>query len=154
MDIKSSKKIKVISWLLFITYIAFMVYVLFISSYYNRVPRAISYNLVPFRTVKMYIRHYKSFNLEIWLTNLLGNVVVFMPLGLLLPIISKRTRGFIKILFITMLSSLAAEATQLYLRVGSFDIDDIILNTLGGILGYLIYKLLRWLIKKPTKKKR
>ena len=149
MNLKKTRinKFILICWLLFLSYIAFMIHVLFISSYYNRVPRDISYNLTPFRTIGMYIKYFRSFNIEIWLTNLLGNVVVFMPLGILLPIIYRKARGFFSILLITMITSFIVECTQLVLRVGSFDIDDIILNTLGGIIGYLTYKLFSNIVK-------
>lgn len=139
----SNKRSKMIyiSWGLLLIYTGFMIYVLFISSYYNRVARSPSYNLIPFKTIGMYMRNLRAFGLEIWATNLLGNIIVFMPVGILPSVISKGYRSIFKILLLTMLLSLTVELLQLVLRVGSFDIDDIILNTIGGGLGYIVYCL-------------
>lgn len=128
--------------LLFLLYIAFMIYVLFLSPHYNRAVGRVTYNLIPFRTIIGYIKYYQHYSLENWLTNLLGNVVVFMPLGFFLPISFKKMDGYKMVLFLTFGSSLAAESLQRFLRVGSFDVDDIILNTIGGVLGYLVYRVL------------
>ncbi len=141
MSSSCRSKIKYISWVLLLLYTGFMIYVLFISAYYNRVAGAVSYNLMPFRTIGMYLRNYRSFGLELWATNLLGNIIVFMPLGILPSIISKGLRSIFKILLLTMLLSLTVELLQLALRVGSFDIDDIILNTIGGGFGYIAYRV-------------
>lgn len=139
---------------LFVLYTAFMIYVLFISSYYNRIPGRIDMNLIPFRTITNYIKYFKHYGLEMWLTNLFGNIIVFIPLGVLLPVIFKNLRGFVKVVSITLLSSLLAEILQRIFEVGSFDVDDIILNTIGGALGYLIYKIIIhfWKIGTGNKK--
>ncbi|MEV5029778.1 VanZ family protein [Paenibacillus sp. LPE1-1-1.1] len=101
-----------------------------------------SYNLVPFFTIKKYIVYHDHFNFDIWFKNLFGNIVLFMPIGLFLPLLNKKySRGIVlaaaSILLITIV-----ELTQMLTRVGSFDIDDIILNTLGALLGLMITKVL------------
>jgi glycopeptide antibiotics resistance protein len=77
--------------------------------------------------------------------NTLGNVVLFLPLGFLLPILSERFRRFRRMLLTAALLSLSIETIQFLLRfVGNdraVDIDDVLLNTLGGLLGFGIYKL-------------
>lgn len=67
--------------------------------------------------------------------------MVFVPFGMFLPRLFRRCKN---VLFVTLLSlelSLIVEVIQLVSRVGSFDVDDLLLNTIGGMLGYLIYKL-------------
>lgn len=101
-----------------------------------------SYNLVPFFTIKKYIVYHDHFNFDIWFKNLFGNIVLFMPIGLFLPLLNKKySRGIVlaaaSILLITIV-----ELTQMLTRVGSFDIDDIILNTLGALLGLMMTKYL------------
>lgn len=101
-----------------------------------------SYNLVPFYTIKKYIIHYDHFNFDIWFKNLFGNIVLFMPIGLFLPLLNKKySRGLVLTAASIMLITIV-EMTQMLTRVGSFDIDDIILNTFGALLGLLSMKLL------------
>jgi glycopeptide antibiotics resistance protein len=77
------------------------------------------------------------------LRNTVGNIVLFLPLGTMLPLISERLRTLKRVLLIAFLLSLSIETTQYVLRfVGSpraVDIDDVILNTLGGCLGFAFY---------------
>jgi glycopeptide antibiotics resistance protein len=78
------------------------------------------------------------------LRNTLGNVALFVPLGILLPLVSNRFLRLKRVLLFALLLSLSVEATQFVLRfVGNpraVDIDDVILNTLGGCLGFGFYK--------------
>ncbi len=70
------------------------------------------------------------------LTNLLGNVLLFIPAGLLLPRVYPRLRKFFSFLLCCLVLLLLVEATQLLTLLGSFDVDDIFLNLLGMLLGY------------------
>ena len=70
--------------------------------------------------------------------NVVGNCIAFMPCGFLLPAISRRCRkGFICVMT-GFLISFFIECTQLVFRVGSFDVDDLMLNTLGVLIGFVI----------------
>ena len=130
-------------WVCFLAYLLLLGYVLFYGSWFGREDHAeYRYNLTLFQEIG---RYYKvglrtgSWNLFLW--NVVGNVCVFLPLGIFVPKLFKRCRT---VLFVTILSlelSILAEVIQLLTRVGSFDVDDLLLNTLGGILGYLIYKI-------------
>lgn len=73
--------------------------------------------------------------------NVLGNLAVFMPLGLLLPILTKDKSK--KILLYGFVLSLFIEVMQYILALGSSDIDDLLLNTLGTMVGYAIHKAVR-----------
>ena len=78
--------------------------------------------------------------------NLAGNVVIFAPLGLLPPLLWRRCRHFWAALGLSAGVSCLIEFLQLF--VGrSVDVDDVILNTLGGLLGYLLFCLIpkKWL---------
>ncbi|MCG8334720.1 MAG: VanZ family protein [Proteobacteria bacterium] len=77
----------------------------------------------------------------------LGNIVLFIPAGLLLPMLGRKLRKFHRVLLIGFLWTLLIETTQLVLHLlcmgwRSFDVDDLILNTLGVIIGYLLYLIL------------
>jgi len=81
--------------------------------------------------------------MESFLLNIVGNIVGFMPCGFFLPVISRRSRRWFNTVLLSFLFSLCIETIQLIFKVGSFDVDDMILNTLGGILGYILYKIVQ-----------
>ena len=75
-------------------------------------------------------------------SNLLGNVLLFVPLGFLAPVVSPRLGRFWKTALLGLGVSLWIECTQLFLSRGT-DVDDLILNTLGAMLGFALYALCR-----------
>jgi glycopeptide antibiotics resistance protein len=93
--------------------------------------------LIPFKTILPYIGD-ASYS-KVAVKNLLGNIFLFLPFGLLLPAIKPEVDSYKKIFIFSVLFSLFFETTQLLLRIGSFDVDDLILNTLGAMLGYFLF---------------
>lgn len=75
---------------------------------------------------------------EYKMDNLGGNIFGFAPLGILLPLLFFRMRNFFRLTAMIFLISFCFETTQLLTGLGVFDVDDLLLNTLGGILGYLV----------------
>ena len=69
------------------------------------------------------------------------NVIVFLPFGLYISYFIK-TSKFIKTLLIAILFSLGVEIFQLFSSIGSFSSKDLITNTLGGIIGYILYRII------------
>ena len=127
--------------LLFWGYSTVLIWELFLGKYRSHGgPRR--YNLAPLKTIAGYIENYKGYGASVLLINLVGNIVAFMPLGFLLPLVFKRTNRFTVITQITLLTSITAEICQVIFNVGGLDIDDVLLNTIGGVLGYLIYRAL------------
>lgn len=96
------------------------------------------YNLVPFTTINQFLV-VENFDYKVWIINLLGNIGVFIPFGILLPLVFGNKS--IKLLIIFECGLLTLETLQLLTRRGSFDVDDLILNTIGALIGYLIYQL-------------
>ena len=72
-----------------------------------------------------------------FLLNTVGNVICFMPFGFILPIIRRRGKKWYNTFLLSFLMSFGIETIQLIFKVGSFDVDDMFLNTLGGIAGYI-----------------
>lgn len=70
--------------------------------------------------------------------NLAGNVIAFMPFGFLLPLLSDNRTNWFATTICAFAFSLFAETVQLVLKLGSFDVDDLLLNTIGGLLGYIV----------------
>jgi glycopeptide antibiotics resistance protein len=101
-------------------------------------------NLKPFATIKLYLNSHG--NPEYAMNNLLGNTIGFIPLGILLPLLFTRLRSAVATIFCVLIFSLAFETFQLFSMLGIFDVDDLILNTLGGAIGYLFFMLIaRWI---------
>ncbi|MFJ4714507.1 VanZ family protein [Streptomyces sp. NPDC088785] len=68
-----------------------------------------------------------------------GNIVLGVPFGILLPVLFPRTRGLVRVVLMTALVMLTVEVAQGLLVTGrAFDIDDVILNSTGAFLGYLV----------------
>ncbi|WP_227014015.1 VanZ family protein [Paenibacillus psychroresistens] len=130
-----------------IIYAMIMIKLLFLRQADGYFSNRYNYNIVPFRTIRQYIVHREHFNTETWVKNLFGNIVLFIPLGVIGPLLNIRL--FKKTLFLEVIISLlfCVELIQLITQVGSFDIDDIILNTFGALLGLLFTSLLRYTVK-------
>ena len=84
------------------------------------------------------------------LLNVMGNTAMFIPTGVILPIIYKKLNTFWKVIGVGVLISLCIEIIQLPFFERTSDVDDLLLNTLGVAIGYLIYKL----VLKPIKRRR
>ncbi|REE84398.1 VanZ like protein [Paenibacillus taihuensis] len=126
--------------LIIIGYTLLLFYWMFIGFGRSAVhPSEYRYNVIPLQTVRLYFEHADSFDAKYWLVNMVGNVAVFMPFGLVLPYLLGLRFIRFSLLFISALFVL--ELLQLVLHRGSFDIDDVILNTIGAWLGYILYRL-------------
>lgn len=133
-------------WLLL--YGVLMIYLLFgrniveTSDYWNQVRSNV--NVVPFHTIKLYIRVLQG-NRGVMLTrhaivNLAGNIVMFIPLGMLLPRVYQALRTAWRFFWVTVFLVCTVELIQLFSLVGCCDVDDLILNVLGAGIGFLVYK--------------
>jgi glycopeptide antibiotics resistance protein len=80
-------------------------------------------------------------NPEFMMNNLLGNLLGFIPFGLLLPLVIPFFRNLFKTLLAGFLLSLGYETIQLVFDLGIFDVDDLILNTAGALIGFIIFTL-------------
>ena len=80
------------------------------------------------------------------LLNIIGNIGMFVPSGIVLPIIYKKLDNFVKVISIGALISLSIEILQLPFFTRTSDIDDLILNTIGCAFGYLIYAAVKKII--------
>ena len=95
-----------------------------------------SNNFVPFQEIFRY-----SFGSRLFLKNVFGNLLLFLPYGFFVSTYLKSEKPF-EIIVLTFIASLSIESTQLVIgRV--FDVDDILLNLLGGIAGYYLYSFVQ-----------
>jgi len=139
----NKKYIKVLSVCLLVIYMAALAYVCFFSEKYGRthISSEYRYNLTPFKEIKRFLNYREALGLEAFVINLFGNIFVFSPFGFFLPVASRKCRKMLKMTGLTFLLSLFIETIQLVCRVGSFDVDDLILNTFGGLLGYIVFRI-------------
>ena len=93
-------------------------------------------NFTLFKTIRMYIDYaYKLNSFE----NLVGNVLIFVPFGFGLPYVLQKGRNFFIMLVNVFLFVVGIEVFQLFSAFGAFDVDDILLNCVGAVTGYLLY---------------
>ena len=99
-----------------------------------------STNIIPFATVKLFIRGYFEDNLTLWDTtvNLIGNFIALMPLPFFTAIFLSSSKPYSKMLIIVVLAAVSIELLQFLLLTGSCDIDDVILNSSGAMLFYYL----------------
>lgn len=144
------KRIARCGWILFYLYIILLSYFLFLSDHYGRgiISEEYRYNLELFKEIRRFIKYRERLGFENFVVNILGNVLAFTPFGFLLPMLKKSYRRFIVIAFLSILFSLTVELIQMYTKVGVFDVDDVLMNSIGGILGYLTYSILSAIYRK------
>ncbi|MDO4557004.1 MAG: VanZ family protein, partial [Lachnospiraceae bacterium] len=142
MKKETKKIIRILGMILFLIYIIMLVYFLFFAEGYGRVPESeqgYRYNLVPFVEVRRFWKYREQLGSIAVFTNIFGNIIGFLPFGFILPVITNRTRSMWVIVAAGFALSLSVETVQLITRVGAFDVDDLILNTLGALIGYLLF---------------
>ena len=141
---------KVLFIMIGLLYIAFLFISFFIelypllmlrSPYLGDMPNI---NLLPFKTILTYILNFDYYNLSILLSNILGNIMIFLPLGIIAPILFSGIYRYKHIIYISISIRTVIEILQCNSSLGVFDIDDIILSIIGGVIGlYLYFKFLK-----------
>ncbi len=147
---KINKK-TIILWVFFIVYLAVLIKVIFF-----KYPPGVIYdlfktrneswafrltnsNVLPMKTILYYLSGSESTLISI--KNMLGNILAFIPLGFFVLKLFIRTKHLGHILIISLVISISFELIQLLTGIGCFDIDDVILNVLGAVMGYFIGRL-------------
>ena len=159
-----NRKYRWILWVIFGTYIIILLYATLFGnrhgSYYSHMTIgeyiSRSVNLVPFKTISLYIKWLfddNRYNNYIPLTNLGVNLILLFPMGFFLPNLFDRLRKFVAYLSTNILILALIETIQLITRRGSFDVDDFILNISGAIIGYLVWLLVAKIVKSIKESK-
>ncbi|MGO4183498.1 VanZ family protein [Paenibacillus sp. TAF43_2] len=131
---------KLILGALFIGYIVFVLQLTVIG---RGTSHFLEMNLYPFGG---YIEAWQKYSLREF-QNGIFNILMFVPLGILLPCLSYKFRAFKRLLLVVVCATLAIETYQTLTGAGLFEVDDLINNTLGGIMGYQLYRLAASIIK-------
>lgn len=107
-------------------YVSLLLWVVFFARDERR-----SINVIPFDMIQQ-----QGFTLNVW-----GNILMFVPLGIYVLFMMKK-RNMLVAIFYTLLCSVAIEVIQFVFARGSSDIDDVLLNTFGGVIGIIIFRLI------------
>ena len=135
-----------ILWTIFLIYCFVLVYVLFLSRgtrdgfTFTEYMRRFT-NFIPFKTIIEYVQRYIDGYRNLSVLNLLGNFVLFMPMGVLLPCVIRKLDRFWKVNLTVLGMVVMVEIVQGILRVGSVDIDDVLFNVVGAMIGYGLVRL-------------
>ncbi len=154
-----NRKNQLFMCILTVTYAAVLVFVLFIGGVdtANADLSFASYvkaytNFIPFATLAEYARRLAAdtINVETVIYNVVGNIVLFVPLGVIIPFFFEKLGKLWRCAAVSVAVSVVMELLQLVLRRGSFDVDDIILNVVGTAVGFAIFFALKKLFSKES----
>ena len=171
-ELKKTERRNPVWALIFLAYAALMLYLLFFRNrtgteglpYWDQVKN--NYNLIPWFTVKNYWdvltrpEHYTAkwgaeayaFQAKAALINVLGNIAMFVPFGAFLPAMWGKLRKFYKSVLAGLLSIIFVEICQLLTLRGRCDVDDVLLNMIGIVAGYGIWKMIKPGMRKKKSK--
>ncbi len=126
--------------------LSFAIYILCLFQVvtFQDVARFSTNNFIPFREITRY-----EFGSYLFMKNIVGNMILFLPYGFFCSYYLKINKPS-AILILTLIASLSIELMQLMIgRV--FDVDDILLNLLGGYIGFIFYSFLKTIVNQFTK---
>lgn len=149
------RNFKILMLSLFLTYILGLIHYLFFNFFYDRAFAITGWtieaftsnlktsNFIPFKTIIEFINkffiHSEDISTQVLILNLVGNFICFIPFALFIPYFFKKFKERKKFILLILLINLIIELLQFIGMCGSFDIDDIILNSSGCILFYLLF---------------
>jgi glycopeptide antibiotics resistance protein len=105
-------------------------------------------NLVPLHTVAIYLDRIGS---PFWTMQIVGNLGLLLPVGLLGPVVLPPLRRWWLVLLLAIAISAAIEVAQLWVPYRSSDIDDVVMNVTGALLGFALYRLVGRVVQAPVR---
>ena len=150
------KKTKSVFYWLFAAYVLLMLWLLFgqrmgvtaPGTYWDQIFSRI--NLIPMHTITEFWNNLHGGGRSHAFINLAGNVVMFVPLGFFIPYVFRKADSFRHSMIYALITIVCIEILQLVTLLGSLDVDDLILNMIGVVIGYWIYRLAARLLKGTT----
>ena len=141
-----------IKWTCFFIYSIFLFLVLF----YRRIPTGLdleqypywsrildNINLIPLDTISEQVHDIvfdSGYYERLAILNLSANIIMFIPMGFFMPMLWSKLLRFLPCVITGVLMIISVEIVQLFTLLGSFDIDDILLNLAGIVIGYLLFR--------------
>ena len=106
----------------------------------------VEHNFIPTRTISIYLANLDS---PFWVRQMVGNLLLLLPVGLLGPIVLPWMDRWLRVLVASLALSTAIELAQLWIPDRSAEVDDVLLNVVGAILGYAVLRVLRIGSRRP-----
>lgn len=148
------KKLRAVCSALFVLYIICIVYFLIFSDMFGRGEYTERrYNLHPLQEIQRFITYGDQMSHMSVFLNLYGNIIAFIPFGMLLRWARNKNTTLLQAFLYSLVFTFTIETAQYITKLGVFDVDDIIMNTLGGVIGYGIYYVTAKLIRRYHAKK-
>jgi glycopeptide antibiotics resistance protein len=97
-------------------------------------------NFIPLRTIGIYLANLDS---GYWVSQMVGNLLLLLPMGLVGPVVFPWMDRWVRVLVASLALSSAIELAQLWVPDRSADVDDVLLNVAGALLGYATLTVLR-----------
>lgn len=158
MPKKNKSYLRVICYAIFIIYLLFLMkIVLFKYTGLVDVVKGIatgslngfrSINLIPLSSIIEFAKIILEGNFTRGFNNIIGNIFVFAPLGYFLPLLFNKCKRINTVILVGFIISFLFETCQYLLYLGSADIDDIILNLIGLVIGFAFYQIIIRLVKE------
>ena len=155
---KDKSYLHVICYAIFIIYLLFLIkIVLFKYTGLVDVAKGIatrnlngfrSINLIPLTSIIEFAKIILEGNFTRGFNNIIGNIFVFAPLGYFLPLLFNKCKRINTLILVGFIISFLFESCQYLLYLGSADIDDIILNLIGTVIGFAFYQIIIRLVKE------
>lgn len=155
---KNKSYLRVICYAIFIIYLLFLMkIVLFKYTGLVDVVKGIatgnlngfrSINLIPLSSIIEFAKIILEGNFTRGFNNIIGNIFVFAPLGYFLPLLFNKCKRINTVILVGFIISFLFETCQYLLYLGSADIDDIILNLIGTVIGFAFYQIIIRLVKE------
>lgn len=154
--LKGTKTIKKSQILLYAVSICYVVIVIG-ATFFSRTPSETYNDRMNLNLFSSYVEAYHDIGVvllnNVLLRNLILNIMLFIPLGFLLPMYSDKLKKMYIVVPIGLLATLTIEFTQHFNDYGTFEIDDALNNTIGTLLGYCLFMILYRLNNKENWKK-
>jgi len=100
----------------------------------------VEHNFIPLRTISIYLANLDS---PFWVRQMVGNLLLLLPVGLLGPVVLPWMDRWLRVLVASLALSCAIELAQLWIPDRSAEVDDVLLNVVGAMLGYALLRVLR-----------
>ncbi len=153
-DQKRSRGERAVLVCLFVFYLLILIYFLFFAENLGRNETAVhGVNLQPFKEIRRYLTYAEYIGYPYVILNLLGNVLAFVPFGMFLPVIPRKRPRWYTVILSSVLFSVLVEVLQLASSLGTCDVDDVILNSFGGIIGWCIYWIAHRIRRGPLQER-
>lgn len=131
---------------------AFLIYLLIVLhiTIFSREPEERRIDTELFRSYRLLFVEKNDF----YYGQIVCNILMTVPFGILIPLLNPKIRSFMKILLSGLLFSLIIELVQYFTGRGLFEVDDLFNNTVGAIIGYLLFLYFYWRYRVNMKKLR